>query len=189
MIYQSTQGRQKMKTLSEKQIEKVLKQVEGNKRDNLLIRMSLEAGLKPVHLAEMKISEVLTPSGEVKSDVTTGSRTTYLNPQLRTLTQELIEARFRVSCSRISSLDVYLFGNREPRGHFTAQSMATHLTSVIRKSGVDASASSLRNTFIFRQMRSGNLEALVRSAAVNPLTAARYIFREYEVIPDREIAI
>lgn len=182
-----------MKFLNEDQINQLnsfIKNTSSSKRDLLLVSLSVKAGIKPAHLAEMKVSDVLDQTtGEVVTEVKTGATKTPLTDEVRQQLEDFLRTRFYQDPKALRKVSLHLFTNREERGFFTDQSMATHLSSLIKKSGINGTSMALRNTYIHRMMSSGlNITSLVKMTAIkHPTTVIRYLtsdFSEVQLMTD-----
>lgn len=177
-----------MKFLNEKQINQLnsfITTTSTAKRDLLLIALSVKAGIKPAHLALMKVSDVLDQTtGEVVREVKTGTNTTPLSDELRTQLNSYLQSRFYQDPKTLRKVSLNLFSNREERGHFTDQSMATHLSSLLKRAGINATSMALRNTHIHQLMESGvSFTSLVRMTAIrHPTTAVRYLTSDFSEV-------
>lgn len=178
-----------MKFLNENQINQlnsfITKNSTSRKRDLLLISLSVKAGVKPAHLAEMKVSDVLDQTtGEVVREVKTGATRTPLSDEVRQQVEDFLRSRFYQDPKALRNVSLHLFTNREERGYFTDQSMATHLSSLLKRSGINGTSMALRNTFIHQMMTSGlNLTSMVKMTAIkHPTTVIRYLTSDFSEV-------
>ena len=178
-----------MKLINENQIELlnsfINKNCSTNKRDLLLVSMSLKAGIKPAHLADLKIKDVLDQeTGDVVPEVRTGATKTPLSDELRAQIKSYLKARFYQEPSTLRKVSLHLFSNREERGYFTDQSMATHLTSLMKRSGINGTSTALRNTYIKQRLAENlNLNSLVKMTAIkHPTTVIRYLTSDFDEV-------
>lgn len=180
-----------MKFLNENQIKQLnsfiinQKHNTSKKRDLLLVSLSVNAGIKPAHLAEMKVNDILDQTtGEVVLEVKTGTTKTPLTPELRTQIADYLTSRFYQDHRALRGVTLHLASNREERGYFTDQSMASHLTALLKKSGINATSMALRNTYIHRVASSEvSFHSLVRMTAIkNATTAVRYLTSDYSEV-------
>lgn len=172
-----------MRYISLDQIEQIKTNITNNSvspdRDLLLIKMSVEMGIKPAHLAEMRVNDILKSNGDVVNEI----KQTPVPDHIRKDIAGYLRNRFHIDHKSLRSVTLHLFTNRENRGHFTDQSMAVHLTFLIRRSGINATATALRNAFIRNCAIKGNVADLVKLTRVrNPATVVRYLCSEYEEV-------
>lgn len=182
-----------MKILSHDQVDQIKEWINANsysaERDLLLIAMSVDAGVKPARLAELLVRDVVDQTtGEIKAEIATGPTKTHLSGHLRHQISEYLTRRFYLSPSVIRGSSAKLFINRETRGYFSGQSMSTHLSWLIRKSGIDASSTALRNSFICQVAESAaDIATLKRLTSVrNPWTLVRYLTSDFEVSKNKQ---
>lgn len=144
-----------MKTLSSSQVQQLTRWIKtfsiNQKRDLLLIHFGLKAGVKAAHLSVLQVKDVIDPvTGDIRTDITTGTTRTRLPDDLRTEIKDFLKDRFKTDdISGLREVTRPLITNRQtPRESFTDQSLAVHLTYLLRESGIDATSTALRNTFI-----------------------------------------
>jgi len=178
-----------MKFLNEKQLHQlnsfITNHSSSSKRDLLLISLSVKAGVKPAHLAEMRVSDVLDQTtGEVVREVKTGTTRTHLSDEVRKQVEDFLRTRFYQDPKALRKVSLHLFTNREERCYYTDQSMATHLSYLIKKSGINGTSMALRNTFIHQMMTSGlNLTSMVKMTAIkHPTTIIRYLTSDFSEV-------
>lgn len=176
-----------MRYVNSNQINQIKKNITNTstsaERDLLLVMMSVEVGIKPVHLAELRVCDVIR-NGEVVKKI----KQTPVPEHIRKGIAVYLKNRFKTDHKRLGSVSLHLFTNREERAHFTDQSMAVHLTYLIKKSGVNATATALRNSFIRDCAISGNAADLVKFTHVrNPATVVRYLLGEFEEVEALQI--
>lgn len=172
-----------MRYINIEQIEEIKNNVAANstepERDLLLIKMSVEMGIKPVHLSAMRVNDMLQSNGEIIHNI----NQTPVPEHIRKDIANYLQNRFKIDHKSLRSVSLHFFTNRENRGHYTDQSMAVHLTFLIRRSGINATATCLRNSFIRSCAIKGNAAELVKLTRVkNPATVIRYLFSEYEEV-------
>lgn len=173
-----------MRYVTQDQIEQIkaniVRKSTSPERDLLLINMSVDMGIKSAHLAAIRVNEVLEQSD---GDVVRAIGQTPIPEKIREDIAKHLRNRFRTNHQSLRSVPLHLFTNRETRGHFSDQSMAVHLSFLIKRAGVNATATCLRNSFIRNCALKGNASDLVRLTGIrNPATVFRYLLSEYEEV-------
>lgn len=157
-----------MKELTEQDIQKIMDYIDHNQnnslRDRAIVNLSLKAGLRTTHIANLKVGDVLTDEGEIKDELRGGNQVVFLNQQVRDDIANYLEHRFNrplVDISRLNQMfsnhlyPLHLFENRK-RGYFDRHTLPAYIRSVYLRAGVkNTTGSSARATYIRKLASSG----------------------------------
>lgn len=172
------------KTLTPAELARVLDYIETKPnalRNRTMLLLTTWAGFRVGEVADLKISDVQSADGTVKSEIFLAAdrvkhahaRTVYLNAKLREELQAYIASR------KWHRADQPLFYTQQsPRGGFSANTLTQHFHYLYKRAGIEgASSHSGRRTFITTLANKGVSVRLLASLAGHRsiATTQRYI--------------
>jgi integrase len=185
-----------MNELTNEDITKVMdkaKTTRNPERDQLIMALSIKAGMKTSHIASLKINDIITDKGTIREQVTIKERTVLLNTEVRRLAESYLTARFSRSLKDIVHLNETLNGHifqlhllyNQKRGFFDEWTLPTVIATLYRTAGVKTRPSAGRSTYIRRLVKSGlSVSQMSELSGVRAETMARYLDREERDVRD-----
>lgn len=179
-----------MKELTNEDITRVMEYAKTTryaKRDQLIMALSIKAGMNTAHIANLKVSDMLDDKGQIKTEMAIGERVVLLNTEVRRLAEAYLTERFSRSLSDIVHLDNLMTGGishlhlifNQKRGYFDEWTLPSVMSALYKAAGVKTTPASGRTTYIRRLAKSGlSMNQLTQLSGLNAEAVARYLDQE-----------
>jgi integrase/recombinase XerD len=181
--------------LTEQEIQQVTDHINKAKRnaarDRAILHLSLKAGMRTTHIANLKVGDVLTNDGVIKDLIQVENQMVLFNSQVRSDIESYLKERFNRTPTNIALLNAQLSGHifnlhlftNQKRGYFNHWTLPAYLRTLYIKAGVkNKSGASARATYIKKISKSGlSINQMTQLTGVPPDTIARLITSDNEI--------